>query len=91
VILPPWKSILVGSVWYISTRELWQGGKKSLMFEGRALVCFWATKELGMTATSVGSRLKISQTTDCRAAQRGRQLTAEKGWILAHRVDFSFF
>jgi len=75
-----WLVQLVANLLKLDAGELWQGGKKSLTVEGRGLVCFWATKELRMTATSVGSRLKISQPTASRAAQRGRQFAAKRGW-----------
>jgi hypothetical protein len=58
-----WLVQLVANLLNLNAGELWQGGKKSLTVERRGLVCFWATQELGMTAISVGSRLKLSQPT----------------------------
>jgi hypothetical protein len=81
-----WLVQLVANLLKLNAGELWQGGKKSLTVEGRDLVCFWATQEMGMTATSVGCRLKISQPTASRAAQRGQQLAAEKGWTLRDMI-----
>jgi len=67
--------------------ELWRGGKKSTTVQVRSLVCYWETQELGMTATAVGKRLKITQSGGCRAAQRGEQLAAERGWRLKLMIN----
>ena len=56
-----WLALMVANLLNVDVAELWHGGKKSLTVQARSLVCYWATQELGMTATSLGKRLKISQ------------------------------
>jgi len=59
-------------------------GQKSIRVKARSLLCHWAIHELGMTATAVGKRLGLTQPGATRAAQRGEEIAAQKGWILDH-------
>jgi len=72
-----WVAQMAADLLQTDLAELWKGGKKSTTVQVRSLVCYWATQELGMTATAVGKRLKITQSAACRAAQRGEQLAAD--------------
>jgi DNA-binding transcriptional ArsR family regulator len=38
----------------------------------RALPCYWARRELGMTATEIAKRLKMGQPAVSRLSKRGR-------------------
>lgn len=64
----------------IDVEEVWKTGKKPVRSQARSLLCYWATRELGLTATSVGRRLSITQPAVSRAAERGEQLAVEQGW-----------
>jgi putative transposase len=66
----------------IPVSEVWREGKKSLTVQARSLLCYWAIRDLGLTATAVGKRLNLTQSGATRAAQRGEGLANERGWSL---------
>ena len=57
-------------------------GKQPARVKARSLVSFWATRELGMTATEVGGIIGISQSAVSRAAQRGEGIIADLSLVL---------
>jgi putative transposase len=50
--------------------------------QARSLLCYWAMKELGMTAVAIGKHIGVSEPTVLRSAQRGQQLANQNGWNL---------
>jgi REP element-mobilizing transposase RayT len=52
-------------------------GKQPLRVKGRSLLCFWAVRELGMTASEVGSKIGLTQSAVSRAVPRGESLSKE--------------
>ncbi len=50
--------------------------------KARNLLCYWGTRELGMTATSLAATLNLSQPAVSLSAQRGEKLVEENGWRL---------
>lgn len=62
--------------------DVLRAGKRPDVVQAKSLLCYWATRELGMTATAVGKRLAISQSSASRAVQRGQQLAEKNGWSL---------
>lgn len=55
--------------------------------EARALVCYLATRELGMTGVSVARLMGVSQPAVTRAAYRGEALAKERNFQLAAPPD----
>jgi REP element-mobilizing transposase RayT len=45
--------------------------------QARSLLCFWATRELGMSQTELAQRLQLTQPAVSQAIQRGRRLALE--------------
>ena len=45
--------------------------------QARSLLCFWATRELGMSQTDLAQRLQLTQPAVSQAIQRGRRLALE--------------
>lgn len=52
-------------------------GKQTQRVKCRSLVCYWAVKELKMTATAVAKLLGITQSAVTKAVQRGEKLALE--------------
>jgi REP element-mobilizing transposase RayT len=71
---------LAASLVGVDAEEVWKTGKKPLRSQARSLLCYWATRELGLTATSVGRKLCITQSAVSRAAERGEELATKRGW-----------
>ncbi|MBW1900025.1 MAG: hypothetical protein JRJ20_00155, partial [Deltaproteobacteria bacterium] len=44
--------------------------------QARSLVCFWASRELGMSMAQLSKRLNISQLTASRSATRGEKMAS---------------
>ena len=65
-------------------RDILQAGKQPQRVRARSLVCYWAVRELGLSATEVGRQLDLSQSAVSRAVPRGEKI-AEEGQLLIER------
>lgn len=72
---------LVAGLLEIDPAEVWREGRKPASVQARYLMCHWA-KEVGLTQTAVGKKLKLSQPSASRAAQIGAELAKKRGWSL---------
>jgi REP-associated tyrosine transposase len=71
--LGDWLSYLVG----INRSEVLSSGRQPHKVQARSLVCFWASRELGMSMIQLSKRLKISQPTASQSATRGEKIAKE--------------
>jgi len=62
-------------------------GKQRHRVEARALVCYLATRELGMTAISVARLMGVTQPAVTRAAYRGEALAKERNLHMVAPID----
>jgi len=76
---------IVAGVLGIEIAEVWLEGQKPASVQARYLMCHWA-KEIGLTPTEVGRKLKLSQSGASRAAQRGAELATSRGWSLKELI-----
>jgi REP element-mobilizing transposase RayT len=53
-------------------------GKSPRTVKARALLCYWAHRKLGMTATEIAKRLKMGQSAVSRLSKRGEQIEKER-------------
>jgi hypothetical protein len=60
----------------------WAGGKQRRIVQARSVLCYWGTRELGMSAVSISKKLNIASSTASESAMRGRQIVEEHGWKL---------
>jgi putative transposase len=63
-------------------KELLTGGKQRKMVQARSVLCYWGTRELGLSAVSISKRLNIAASTASESAMRGRKIVEEHGWNL---------
>jgi putative transposase len=77
-----WVAQKVADVMKIEAAEIWKEGKKTITVQARSLLCYWATKELGMTAEAVSKQVRLSESGVIRAAQRGEHLAEANCWRL---------
>jgi len=63
----------------LTFNELLTGGKQRRMVQARSVLCYWGTRELGMSAVSISKKLKIASSTASESAMRGRQIVEEHG------------
>lgn len=73
---------IVADLLAIDVREVWACGKQPKRVEARNLLCHWAVRELGVSATAIATKLKLTQSAVSRAVQRGEKLATESGWCL---------
>ena len=67
-----------------SPEEISTGSKRPRVVEARSLLCFWAVRELGMSATAVAKRLKISQPAVSISVRRGEKISRDRAITLTH-------
>ena len=67
----------VAKVLEINRSEVLSSGRQPHKVQARSLVCFWASRELGMNMVQLSKRLKISQPTASQSATRGEKIAKE--------------
>ena len=72
----------VATLLQLSVADVLQRDKRPKTVQARNLLCYWATKEMGITATAVSTMLGVSVSAVSRCARRGEKLATEKGWQL---------
>ncbi len=73
---------LVSQIFELETQEIMAAGKQPLRVQARSLLCYWAVRELGYSATSVAARLGFGQPAVSRAVQRGERIAQEHDYSL---------
>jgi hypothetical protein len=66
----------------ISGKDILAGGKKRQIVLARSLLCYWATSELGISQAWLARRLGLSQPAVSLAVERGKNVVAERGYML---------
>ena len=70
----------VSSELEISPEQVWAKGKHPLTAKARSLLCYWAVRKLGMTATELSKKLGVSQPSVSISVKRGGKIA--KAWQL---------
>ena len=66
----------------LTFNELLTGGKQRKLVQARSVLCYWGTRELGMSAVSISKNVNIASSTASESAMRGRKIVEEHGWNL---------
>lgn len=66
----------------LNVGEIWRPSKKPELVKARSLLCYWATRELGISGTEVGARLGLTLSAVSRSVLRGAKVAEENGWRL---------
>ncbi len=72
----------VSRVFGLPPEEILSPGKYRDRVSARSVLCFWAVRLLGMTATELAGRLGVSRLAVSNAVRRGSRITAEQGLLL---------
>ncbi len=70
----------------LTFKELLTGGKQRRMVQAPSVLCYWATREIGMSAVSISKKLNIASSTASEFAMRRRQIVEEQGWKLLEEI-----
>jgi REP element-mobilizing transposase RayT len=66
----------------IESEDVLAPGRYSRNVKARSLLCYWGTRELGMTTVELSRKLNLTQPTISQAAARGRKIAKENGFHL---------
>ena len=72
----------VAQVMSIPTELVWEMSRRPQVGDARSLLCFWASKELGMSMTDLAKRLNLTQPAISIAARRGERIARENQYML---------
>jgi hypothetical protein len=61
---------------------VWEAGRRRQTVHARSLLCFWASRELGLSMTGIANRLGLTQPAVSIAARRGEQIARHEGYSL---------
>ena len=73
---------VVAKVLKIKEDDVCTGDKQTHHVRARSLLCYWAVRELGMTATALAKTLEISQPAVTQCVRRGEKIATDNGWHL---------
>lgn len=73
-----WLSGKVATTLGIRKEEITRGGRYPRRVEARSVLCYWASRELGMSTIALSKRLGISQPTVSQSVRRGERIVLEK-------------
>ena len=68
----------VAAVLRIDKVDILSAGRQPTRVKARSLLCFWASRKLGMSMVDLSKRLKISQSTVSQSASRGEKIARER-------------
>ena len=72
----------VAQVMDIEPGLVWERSRRPQVVAARDLLCFWASKELGISATDLAKRLYLTQPAASIAVRRGEKLARENQYLL---------
>ena len=62
----------------IESNEIYTRGKQPSLVRARSLFCYWAVRELGISATALARKLNLSQPAISISVRRGEKIAREK-------------
>ncbi len=68
----------VSDIFNMKVQRILSPGKQPDRVMARSVLAYWAVRELGISETSVGKQLSLSQSATSRAVQRGEQIIAQR-------------
>ena len=71
----------------IDPEQVWAAGKHPVTVKARSLLCYWAVRKLGLTATELAKKLGVSQPTVSISVRRGERIAKPE----ERRDSFRFF
>jgi len=73
-----WLTGNVAAMLGIEKKEITRSGRYPRRVEARSVLCYWASRELGMSTITLSKRLGISQPTVSQSIRRGERIVLEK-------------
>jgi hypothetical protein len=70
----------------VEPKDVLAPGKYAINVKARSLLCYWGTRELGMTTVELAKRLNIAQPTVSQAVKRGQKIAEIQGLSLLEKT-----
>lgn len=67
---------------------IYSKGRRKIQVAARSLLCYWAVRELGLTATELAKRLGQTQPAVSYAVIRGEQMAKERNYNLVPQLIY---
>ncbi|WP_319407625.1 hypothetical protein [uncultured Desulfosarcina sp.] len=77
-----WLAERVTGMFGLTLKELLTGGKQRKTVKARSVLCYWATREFGMSAVALSKQLNIASSTASESAARGLRIVEAQGLTL---------
>ena len=74
-----WLLYRVTQVMELAPRDILSGGKYPQRVRARSLLCYWGSRELGMTTIALAKKINLAQPTVSQAVLRGQKIAEEIG------------
>ena len=74
-----WSVDQVAQVTGVDRKEVLSVRKYPHSVKARSLLCYWATRKLGLTTVALSKKLKIAQPTVSQSVKRGGKIAPEEG------------
>ena len=71
----------------IEPKDVLVRGKYKQSVKARGLLCYWGTRELGMTTVELAKKLNLAQPTISQSVIRGRKIAEEEGLKLLGQIN----
>ena len=75
-------AVIVADITGVKPSRIFSPGKERSRVRARSLLCFWATRELGITLTELSRRTRISLSSISLSVLRGEQIAEREGYSL---------
>lgn len=75
----------VAELFELEAKDIFSPGKYPLIVQARSVFCYWAVRQLGVSATALAKKLGISQPAVSLSVKRGETIVGEKGLSLPAR------
>ena len=77
---------IVARITGVKPSRIFSPGKNRSRVGARSLLCFWATRELGISLAELSRRTRISQSSISMSVQRGEQMVEREGYSLSNEL-----
>jgi REP element-mobilizing transposase RayT len=75
-------AIRVAELLNLKPIELWTPGKQQYRVQARSLLCYWASRELGISMADLSRRLKLSPAAISLCIKRGEKIARNSAYML---------
>lgn len=75
----------VAKVMDLPLEVVWESSRRPKTVRARSLLCYWASRELGLSMTEIAKRLSLTQPAVSIAASRGKEIAGQEGYRLVEK------